>query len=81
MIVLYTVVPLQKIYDKEKDPNQALNKKQDEKAEYKEFRIQHGHIIAIRKDDEYIVDRILSTDMSDYLNQDCAPGKSYRHKK
>lgn len=68
--MLYTAVPLERVYKnfREKD-------KIDENTEYKEVVLPHGKIITKREGENYVVEKINSTDMSDYLNDEYAPGK------
>ncbi|CUH92478.1 YlzJ-like family protein [Herbinix luporum] len=71
--MLYTVVPLERIYLDHRAKDQG--KKEEAEPEYKEIQLKHGRVLARREGDNYIVHRITSTDMSDYLNGDYSPGK------
>ena len=68
--------PLERIYANfnkvEKDRTAS-----SEIPEFKEVTLPHGRIITRRDGDNYIIERILSTDMKDYLNMDYSPGKLY----
>ena len=71
--MLYTVVPLERIYaDKRADKQTPKN---DNEPEYKEIPLKYGRVVARRDGDNYVVHRIISTDMSDYLNMDYYPGQ------
>lgn len=70
--MLYTVVPLERIYKSRMD-DKLQNPTKD--LEYKEILMPHGRVLARREGDCYLVDRVLSTDMSDYLKEDLYPGK------
>lgn len=69
--MLYTIVPLEKVYIS-KTP--ACNKPEEKEIEIKDISIQNG-IVSVRRDkDQYVVEKIWSTDMKDYLNDDYTPG-------
>ncbi|MDF2609344.1 MAG: hypothetical protein K0R92_818 [Lachnospiraceae bacterium] len=80
--MLYTVVPLERIYSYQTESVLiGGNKRTDEytelksnESEYASKTLSHGRIYAKRNGDEYMVDRIVSTDMNDYLNPIYAPG-------
>jgi hypothetical protein len=46
-------------------------------AEYKEVLLPNGRIITRRDGENYIIERISSTDMKDYLKAEYSPGQSY----
>lgn len=71
--MLYTVVPLERIYVDQRAKDQA--KKDEVEPEYKEVLLKHGRVVARREGENYVVQKINSTDMSDYLNVDYSPGK------
>lgn len=71
--MLYTVVPLERIYVNHNAGN--ITQKKEEEPEYREIMLKHGRIIARRNGENYVVHRIISTDMSDYLNADYYPGQ------
>lgn len=75
--MLYTVVPLERIYVDQRAKNQAM--KEETEPEYKEIVLKHGRIVTRRDGENYVVQKINSTDMSDYLNADYAPGKIVKH--
>ena len=78
--MLYTVRPLEKIYaipvgfDKDKKGGQ----KEETEAEYREVFLSHGRVVTRREGENYIIERINSTDMSDYLKDDYTPGKALK---
>ncbi len=74
--MLYTVVPLERIYVDQSIKDQAV--KDNTEPEYKEVFIKHGRVVARRDGDGYVVQKINSTDMSDYLNEDYSPGKNMK---
>lgn len=78
--MLYTARPLERVYAipelfdqsrKEKLPQQAGE------AEYKEIVLPNGRIITRREGEGYIIERVNSTDMKDYLKAEYSPGQSY----
>lgn len=71
--MLYTVVPLERIYVDQRAAMQA--KKEETEPEYKEILLKHGRVIARREGENYVVQKIISTDMKDYLNMDYYPGQ------
>lgn len=71
--MLYTVVPLERIYVDHRAREQA--KKEESMPEFKEIFLKHGRVIARREGDNYVVHSINSTDMKDYLNLDYYPGQ------
>lgn len=78
--MLYTVVPLERIYSYRTESiigNSHQNeegKTEDTAVEYKNITLKHGRVSARRDGENYIVERINSTDMSDYLNKEYSPG-------
>ncbi|HKL80626.1 MAG TPA: YlzJ-like family protein [Mobilitalea sp.] len=75
--MLYTVMPLERIYTDFSERNKATMKAENtETQEYKEVMLDHGRVVTRREGDNYIVERINSTNMGDYLNADYAPGKT-----
>lgn len=71
--MLYTAVPLERVYVDHNAKDQA--KKEDTELEYKEVLLKHGRVVTRRDGNDYVVQKINSTDMSDYLNADYSPGK------
>lgn len=71
--MLYTSVPLERIYFDHNAKNQ--DKKEEKELEYKEVLLKHGRVVTCREGNDYVVHKINSTDMSDYLNDDYSPGK------
>lgn len=71
--MLYTVVPLERIYVDQRADNSTM--KGEAETEYKEVLLKHGRVIARREGENYVVHKINTTDMSDYLNADYSPGK------
>ena len=78
--MLYTVMPLERIYatPRTKETMEKERKEWEEKAQYKEVTLPHGRIVTRQEGEDYIIERINSTDMSDYLNADYSPGKAYK---
>ncbi len=90
--MLYTVKPLESIYappgmfdPRRKGKVEGMQAgKQDGKqegtaeSEYKEMVLPNGRIVTRREGDNYIIERINSTDMKDYLNDQYVPGKNYQ---
>jgi hypothetical protein len=87
MNLLYTVVPLERIYAdlRRKNNNSGKGRDADEQntndrnakdnLQYRDILLPHGRIVARQDGDNYVVEKICSTDMSDYLNEDYTPGK------
>lgn len=79
--MLYTVVPLERIYanprSKEIEKKKAQSGQMVE-AEYRDIELPHGRVTTRRDGDNFVIERISSTDMSDYLNEEYAPGKSFK---
>lgn len=71
--MLYTVVPLERIYVDHNAKDQL--KSEETEPEYKEVMLQHGRVVTRRDGKDYVVQKINSTNMSDYLNADYSPGK------
>jgi hypothetical protein len=78
--MLYTVVPLERIYARPASYTDIKQErpKEKEEIEYHELLLKNGRVIARREGKEFIVERINSTDMSDYLNEAYTPGKSIK---
>ena len=82
--MLYTVVPLERIYTNpninETDKKKEHSKQEEtEEAEYRDVPLPHGRVITRRDGENYIVEKINSTDMSDYLNEEYSPGKTFKN--
>lgn len=71
--MLYTVVPLERIYVDQSEKNQA--KEDETEPEFKEVILKHGRVVTRRNGEDYVVQKVNSTDMSDYLNEEYSPGK------
>ena len=77
--MLYTVTPLERIYANQVQSLIISRYKEDEiknhgTVERKCIDIQHGKVYARRDGNNYVVDGIISTNMSDYLNNEYTPG-------
>ncbi|MGB8455418.1 MAG: YlzJ-like family protein [Anaerocolumna sp.] len=77
--MLYTVVPLERIYSNRTESilgntHQKEEGKEITSVEYKNITIKHGRVHARRDGENYVVEGINSTDMGDYLNKDYMPG-------
>lgn len=80
--MLYTARPLERIYA---DPSAFSQKKQGapkageiNNSEYKEVMLPNGRIVTRRDGDNYVIERINSTNMKDYLNEEYVPGKNMK---
>lgn len=76
--MLYTVMPLERIYTDFRGREAELHKSGDNseaEEEYQEVLLPHGRIVTRRNGKDFIVERINSTDMNDYLNEEYYPGK------
>ncbi|MDF2943863.1 MAG: hypothetical protein K0S01_2721 [Herbinix sp.] len=79
--MLYTVIPLERIYATPNN-NQKENKdkqKEEAEAEYREVTLPHGRIVTRRDGENYVIERVNSTDMTDYLKDDYVPGKNIKN--
>ena len=88
--MLYTVRPLERIYatpdtfdsgrwgDGSKFQTGSSGQDKSEAADYKEVLLPNGRIVTRRNGEGYIIERLHSTDMRDYLNQEYAPGQNYQ---
>lgn len=78
--MLYTARPLERIYAPPEVFDPGKNTKAcagNSEAEYKEVILPSGRILTRRDGENYIIERINSTDMSDYLKAEYAPGRNY----
>ncbi|MDI9509978.1 MAG: hypothetical protein GX319_09220 [Clostridiales bacterium] len=75
--MLYTVIPLERIYVDQRAEDKKTIDETD--AEYKDLVLKHGRVVTRRDGDNYVVQRINSTDMRDYLNEEYSPGKIIKH--
>lgn len=83
--MLYTVTPLQRIYHNQAMSSyfhlDAKNREQlqgEQKQEVcREFSIPHGLIETKYEGNRYHIQRVISTDMEDYLKEEYAPGMEY----
>ena len=90
MIMLYTIRPLERVYA---DPNVfrakrnedskgvnygSLNSSEMNNPEYREVILPNGRITTRREGEGYIIERINSTNMKDYLNADYTPGMNFK---
>lgn len=80
--MLYTVRPLERIYaspglfdTKKANGEHSANSNE---AEYREVLLPNGRVVTRRDGENYVVERVNSTDMLDYLNDEYAPGKSVK---
>lgn len=75
--MLYTVKPLECIYAIPYRPKQNSKEfpTKENEEEYREVLLEHGRIMTRREGEDYIIERITSTDMGDYLKDDYSPGK------
>ncbi|MHB8131414.1 MAG: YlzJ-like family protein [Mobilitalea sp.] len=84
--MLYTVRPLERIYatpsnyknDKDNSGNDKNKSTQDQEAQYREVILPNGRIVTRREGENYVIERINSTDMKDYLKDDYFPGKNIK---
>ncbi len=82
--MLYTSVPLERIYhnfsenDKPKAKDGQTDQKPDANEDYKEVMLKHGRLVTKRDGDNYVIQKVYSTDMGDYLNDQYSPGKMYK---
>lgn len=78
--MLYTVVPLERIYSYRTESVLGISKDTELKntgdtaVEYRDINLEHGSVRARRDGENFVVEEINSTDMSDYLNKEYMPG-------
>jgi len=79
--MLYTVRPMERIYaPPEVFTQNTKNNTENMVAtdqEYKEIILPNGRLVTRKNGEKYIIERINSTDMKDYLNKKYAPGNDY----
>lgn len=76
--MLYTSTPLERIFtDRNKKNEKGALDKEKEGNEVKTIHLSHGQIYVKKNGDNYVVDGIQSTDMSDYLKKEYAIGEEY----
>jgi len=84
--MLYTVRPLEQIYaapnnnknNKAENGNIKNQSTENKEAEYREVMLPNGRIVTRRDGENYVIERINSTDMKDYLKDDYVPGKNIK---
>jgi hypothetical protein len=67
--MMYTVVPLERIYRSRIDDDSN-----NTEPEFKDIFLEHGRVVAKREGQCYIIEKLVSTQMSDYLNEAYYPG-------
>lgn len=90
MVMLYTIRPLERVYadpgvfrpKKNADTKGVnygtINSKEMTDPEYREVILPNGRITTRRDGEGYVIERINSTNMKDYLNSEYAPGMSMK---
>ena len=78
--MLYTSRPLERIYA---PPSVFENKKVNKEGEassedYREVILPNGRIITRKDGENYVIEKLYSTDMKDYLNEEYSPGKNIK---
>lgn len=80
--MLYTVKPLERIYAPpemfQPPKGKQEGSKEEAKADYKEVILPSGRIVTRRDGENYVIEKVNSTDMKDYLNDKYALGKNYQ---
>ncbi|MDF2541637.1 MAG: hypothetical protein K0S47_1355 [Herbinix sp.] len=76
--MLYTVIPLERVYVDHSNSAKSNVTDSIKEEEYKDIMLKHGRLIVKRSGDAYVVEKINSTDMKDYLNDEYVPGKTIR---
>lgn len=78
--MLYTVVPLERIYSYRTESvlgntrNTEYAEGKDTAVEYRNIALKHGNVYTRIDGSDYVVEGIASTDMADYLNAEYMPG-------
>jgi hypothetical protein len=76
--MLYTAKPLERIYA---DPSVFDSKRKERPAQenlYQEVTLPNGRIVTRKDGENYVIERLHSTDMRDYLNEEYYPGKNMK---
>jgi hypothetical protein len=78
--ILYTVIPLERIFADLSNRNNKSDQDQNAQSniQYRNIILPYGRIVTRQDGDKYVIEKICSTDMSDYLNEDYAPGKTVK---
>ncbi len=78
--MLYTSRPLERIYAPPTvfENRKNTKPKEEAKVEYREVQLPNGRIVTRRDGENYIIEKLYSTDMKDYLEDKYAPGKEYK---
>ena len=78
--MLYTVMPLERIYARPLSYTDIRHEKpkNESELEYRDVPLKHGRVLTRREGENYIIERVNSTDMSDYLNDEYVAGKIYK---
>ena len=78
--MLYTARPLERIYAVPSAFNHAIQEtgKDEANQNYRDVLLPNGRLITRRDGDNYVIERINSTDMNDYLNEAYFPGQNYK---
>lgn len=78
--MLYTVRPLERIYAAPEifSHNQTNMQSEELNYEYRDVMLANGRIVTRRDGENYVIEKINSTDMKDYLNEDYVPGKNMK---
>jgi hypothetical protein len=78
--MLYTVMPMERIYHNfmEKQQENTAKAKVEQEGEFREVLLPHGRVVTRRNGKEYVVERLNSTNMGDYLNDEYSPGKAIK---
>ncbi|HHU74700.1 MAG TPA: hypothetical protein GXZ28_08800 [Clostridiales bacterium] len=82
--MLYTARPLERVYadmrkyDK-RYQNSYKNTNETTDMEYRDVVLPHGRVVTRREGENYIIQKINSTDMGDYLNDEYSPGKVFKN--
>lgn len=82
--MLYTARPLERIYGippafaEVKQGTTSQDKSDLSSLIYKEVPLPNGRLLTRREGENYIIERIHSTDMKDYLNESYFPGQNYK---
>lgn len=82
--MLYTSVPLERVYHNFREQAKPVAKdsssehNNEDNMEYKEVLLKHGRLVTKRDGENYVVQKVYSTDMGDYLNDRYSPGMEYK---
>lgn len=79
--MLYTSRPLERVYADPSvfDSTRRERPKEEDNPQFREMSLPSGRIVTRYDGENYIIERLHSTDMKDYLNEAYYPGRNVTH--